>query len=206
MNILNINTNPVGMTNTTYKPKQRQFKLQQSKQQQGIGMVEVMVSLLLLSVAVLGFSAMQMTSLKSSEESLLRTRAMSVIRSGSEAMRANPTGIDAFKTAVNDTTKTTDVELKKCLTTDTTLPTACSLEELATRDGRAVKRFAEDNGLDIGMDTCPNSGVGVGDLVKECFIAGWGDTKPEFSTDAKACADEKGIPKAGATCFVMEAY
>ncbi len=205
MNILNINTNPVGMTNTTYKPKQRQFKLQQSKQQQGIGMVEVMVSLLLLSVAVLGFSAMQMTAIKSSESSMLRTRAMSVIRSGSEAMRANPQAIDAFKKAVNDTTKTTDVELKKCLTNGTTLPTVCSAEDLATRDGRATKRFAENNELSIAMATCPDSGSDG--MEKECFIASWGKTTPKFDdTDTNACADKDGNYKAGATCFVMEAY
>ena len=50
--------------------------------QQGIGLIEVMVALMLLAIAVLGFSAMQMTAVKATDESLMRTRALTVIRGG----------------------------------------------------------------------------------------------------------------------------
>ena len=46
--------------------------------QQGVGLIEVMVALLLLAVAVLGFSALQMNALNATDESLVRSRAMSV--------------------------------------------------------------------------------------------------------------------------------
>ena len=60
-----------------------------------------MVALLLLAVAVLGFSAMQMTAVKATDESLMRTRALTIMRGGAEAMRTNSNGINAFKAAVN---------------------------------------------------------------------------------------------------------
>ena len=75
--------------------------MRQLVSQRGVGLVEVLVALLLLAVAVLGFSAMQMTAVKATDESLMRTRALTIMRGGAEAMRANSSGINAFKTAVN---------------------------------------------------------------------------------------------------------
>ena len=40
-------------------------------QQQGVGLVEVMVALLLLAVGVMGFAALQMTAIKATDESLV---------------------------------------------------------------------------------------------------------------------------------------
>lgn len=71
--------------------------------QKGIGLIEVLVALMLLAIAVLGFTAMQMTAVKATDESLMRTRALTVMRGGAEMMRANPTGICAFKLALNNT-------------------------------------------------------------------------------------------------------
>lgn len=45
------------------------------KSQQGIGLIEVLVALLLLAVAVLGFSAMQITAIKATDETILRSQA-----------------------------------------------------------------------------------------------------------------------------------
>ena len=71
--------------------------------QKGIGLVEVMVAVLLLSVAVLGFSALQMRAVGATDESLLRTKSLTLIRSLSEIMRAYP---DAYVTG-NGTNFTT---------------------------------------------------------------------------------------------------
>ena len=43
--------------------------------QKGIGLIEVLVALMLLAIAVLGFTAMQMTAVKATDERLMRTRA-----------------------------------------------------------------------------------------------------------------------------------
>ena len=48
--------------------------------QKGIGLIEVLVALMLLAIAVLGFTAMQMTAVKATDESLMRTRALTVLR------------------------------------------------------------------------------------------------------------------------------
>ncbi|MGP5272003.1 hypothetical protein ACTXLK_01565 [Psychrobacter faecalis] len=61
-----------------------------SMHEQGIGLVEVLVAVLLLSVAVLGFSALQMRAISATDESLVRTKSLTVVRNLAEIMRAYP--------------------------------------------------------------------------------------------------------------------
>ncbi|WP_352259165.1 type IV pilus modification protein PilV [Psychrobacter sp. TB55-MNA-CIBAN-0194] len=58
--------------------------------QRGVGLVEVLVAVLLLSVAVLGFSALQMRAITATDESLVRTKSLTVVRNLAEVMRAYP--------------------------------------------------------------------------------------------------------------------
>lgn len=173
------------------------------KTQKGIGLVEVLVALLLLAVAVLGFTAMQMTAVKATDESLMRTRALTVLRGAAEMMRANMDGISAFKTAINGSvttvnnndTKNLDASAQaitkdSCVTGGT--PTSCTIKQLAVRDALTIKQYASDNDLKVGMATCPSkrttttSASGVATTIstvgqdRQCLIASWGDTDPIF--------------------------
>ena len=133
------------------------------KHQKGIGLIEVMVSLLLLAIAVLGFSAMQMTAVKATDESVIRSRALGIMRGGAEMMRANPDGITAFKEALNakQTSRSVDgktITVDSCLRADD-----CTIKQIATRDGIQVYTFATENDLQIkGAKICPGS-VSTGD-------------------------------------------
>ncbi|WP_339341050.1 prepilin-type N-terminal cleavage/methylation domain-containing protein, partial [uncultured Psychrobacter sp.] len=71
------------------------------KSQRGVGLVEVMVALLLLAGAVLGFSAMQLSAIKATDESLMRTRAISSIKALSESMRVLPDSSAVYRQQVN---------------------------------------------------------------------------------------------------------
>ena len=61
-----------------------------SMHQQGVGLVEVLVAVLLLSVAVLGFSALQVRAISATDESLVRTKSLTIVRNLAEVMRAYP--------------------------------------------------------------------------------------------------------------------
>ncbi len=183
----------------------------QLSSQRGVGLVEVLVALLLLAVAVLGFTAMQMAAVKATDESLMRTRALTVMRGGAEAMRTNPEGIAAFKTAINSAPGTADIggiTKDSCVQNTATAPAAnasCTIEQLATRDGLLLKSYAADNDMLIGLapDGCPGT---VGNQVRQCFIASWGATTLKLDDSDKACANANGTYKNGAECFIMEAY
>lgn len=200
--------------------------------QKGVGLIEVLVALMLLAIAVLGFTAMQMTAVKATDESLMRTRALTVMRGAAEMMRANAEGIPAFKTAINGTattitnTDTSNVAITKdsCISGGT--PASCTIKQLAVKDALTVKQYATDNELSVGMATCPNTRTTVTNADnttttttsagqdRQCLIASWGDTDPIFLDDAvatdttkdKPCADEDGIYSNGVQCFIMEAY
>lgn len=58
--------------------------------QRGVGLVEVLVAVLLLSIAVLGFSALQLRAVGATDESLVRTKSLTVVRNLAEVMRAYP--------------------------------------------------------------------------------------------------------------------
>ena len=200
--------------------------------QQGVGLIEVLVALMLLAIAVLGFTAMQMTAVKATDESLMRTRALTVMRGAAEMMRANAEGIPAFKTAINGTattitnTDTSNVAITKdsCISGGT--PASCTIKQLAVKDALTVKQYATDNELSVGMATCPNTRTTVTNADnttttttsagqdRQCLIASWGDTDPIFldnaiatdTTKDKPCADEDAEYYIGVQCFVMEAY
>lgn len=182
--------------------------------QAGVGLIEVMVALLLLAVAVLGFSAMQMTAIKATDESLMRTRSLTIMRGGAESIRTNPTGIAAFKTAINGSTEMVTIDGKgitkdSCVQNTNAAPTeavSCTINQLATRDGLLMKSYAKTN--DINMGIVPNGCPGTsGNQERQCFVASWGDTTVELNdTATDACADANGTYKNGAECFIMEAY
>ena len=154
--------------------------------QQGVGLIEVLVALMLLAIAVLGFTAMQMTAVKATDESLMRTRALTVMRGAAEMMRANAEGIPAFKTAINTATVTIDATTgeknvnpitnndtknlpaldeetgtDQAITKDSCMtggtPVSCTIKQLAVKDALTVKQYATDNELSVGMATCPNT-------------------------------------------------
>lgn len=58
--------------------------------QRGVGLIEVMVAVLLLSIAVLGFSALQVRAVSATDESLVRTKSLTIVRNLAEVMRAYP--------------------------------------------------------------------------------------------------------------------
>lgn len=183
------------------------LKIYSHVNQRGIGLVEVMVALMLLAIAVLGFSAMQMTAVKATDESLMRTRALTVMRGGAEMMRANPDGIASFKSALQNTTSTVSVDgetidIGSCMQSSTVK--SCTINQLAARDALTLKNHASKNDMQINIETCPGT---AGNQEKQCLIASWSTTKPIFNnTDTDACAKKDGTYKSGAQCFIMEAY
>lgn len=172
------------------------------KSERGIGLIEVMVALMLLAVAVLGFSAMQLTAVKSTDESLMRTRALAIMRGGAENMRGYANGVDDFQAALNGTPNDSTITTNSCLVGGT--PDSCTVAQLATKDALILKEFAATQGIQLGMDTCPGT---AGSQARRCMIAAWDDTTPAFGSGSTDCANETtGIQNAGASCFVMEAY
>lgn len=166
--------------------------MSQFNQQQGVGLIEVLVAVLLLSVAVLGFSALQMRAISATDESLARTQALSVIRGLAENMRANSQQIATYQATINDASKARE----SC--------TDCSAEQIAINESKDAYDKLYSYGINVKMVTCP--GTANFSEVK-CVIAAWGDTVAELdATNANACADADGIYKSDSNCIIVETY
>lgn len=173
-------------------------------QQVGVGLIEVMVAVLLLSVAVLGFSALQLRAISATDESLVRTQALSVVRGLAENMRANVTALESYEDAINGESTVTDIAADSCQElTDT-----CTAKQLAVKEAKAAKEKLSEYGVSVSMVTCPGT-AGFSEI--KCIVAAWGDTQAEMlsaanDTDNNACANENGIYNRGSTCIIVEAY
>lgn len=169
--------------------------------QKGLGLIEVLVALLLLAIAVLGFSAMQMRAIKATNETLVRSDALVIIRNISEDLRLYPTAVQ--KTAYIDAIKAAKTTAtKNCLN-----ETACTEAEQLQYNAVQANKLAEDSNIQLGANWCPaDNESSVNNLRRVCLIASWNDTKPEMSADAKACTSADGTYNAGSSCFVVESY
>ena len=166
--------------------------MSQFSQQKGVGLIEVLVAVLLLSVAVLGFSALQMRAISATDESLIRTQALSIIRGLAENMRANSQQIATYQVTINDASKTRE----SC--------TDCSAEQIAINESKDAYDKLYSYGINVKMVTCP--GTANFSEVK-CIIAAWGDTIAAMdATNGNACADVSGIYKNGSNCVIVETY
>lgn len=170
-----------------------------TKYQLGVGMIEVLVSLVLLSIAVLGFSALQFRALDAMQEASDRTVAMSLARDLAERIRVNRTQLVEYKTKINGSSSG---EPKACKVADSSATTIsatpmCNRAEMVSYDVSQVLGAARQAGMKLVIDRCQG-----GD--RECVYIAWGNTIIS-ATNVSACMSD-GVYVAGATCLVMEAY
>lgn len=74
-------------------------QLSAARHAQGVGLIEVMVSVLILAVGLLGIAAMQSLALRGGQGSLESSQAVMQSNSILEAMRANRANAGAYNTA-----------------------------------------------------------------------------------------------------------
>ncbi len=188
--------------------------------QQGVGLIEVLVSLLLIAVAILGFSAMQLKAVQATDEGMVRNKALTVIRGGGEIMRASPKAYeDAFQAKMSQLAIKSNTDVKaeyeasknNCMLDGSYDPVSdqdkfCTMEQLAHKDAINLVFKARQSEVKVNMMNCPMASTATTN--KKCFITSWGDTEPTTSGDNRCFKIVNDTPKYrnGATCFVMEAY
>lgn len=186
--------------------------------QQGFGLIEVMVSLLILAIAVLGFAAMQGQAIKATDESLERTQSLIMMRNMGEKIRLNPTAITAYQTAINTPTASAPAISCGLYDSDTT---ACTPAQLAAAEAYLYTQDMNNHGFNVNLHACPSTGgqIATNIMYSWCLISAWGNTKPTIGTDdnpegkmdclsSQSEADSKVIKggkyHSGATCMFME--
>lgn len=161
--------------------------------QQGVGLIEILVALLVLAIGILGFVALQYRAVEASSEATNRVQAINIARDMAERIRINRDAIEAYKTqtgtASNQSTFATN-----CITT------ACSSNDLADFDVSQVTTRALTLGMTVNMRTCSGNSDG-----RNCIYVAWGDTSATNGTGIGDCTNGTTYNSAS-TCIVMEAY
>lgn len=188
--------------------------------QDGVGLVEVMVALLLLMVAVLGYSALQGQAIKVTNESLERSQSLIIMRTIAEKIRANPSAITNYESNLNIAGIPT-APSKLCGLDGTAVTALCQPAELAAAEVFKIRIELQNYDFQIQIHPCPNTG-GTGTNVANnimysyCLISAWGDTKPTIGTDknldclTKRVVNGEVVEEVGgsyyskATCMMME--
>ena len=170
-----------------------------TRNQYGVGMIEVLIALLLLAVGVMGFTALQLKAVDATDEAMSKIEAMNIARDVAERIRVNRGGLATYVDELNKTTQTniTTSGLKKCLGN-----TVCTGTDMAKYDTAQIVSRAQSTAMQI---TLPNCQV-VGAVDRICIYIAWGDTKPiNHATDNQACTSS-GTYLPEAKCIVMELY
>ena len=164
------------------------------RRQRGVGMIEVVIALLIFSIGVLGFAALQMTALTQSNDANHRTIAVLIAQDAVERMQANP-GEQA--TYLDDEDWPTGVYGANppgdCV--NVTEANRCSSEDMARLDMADLAWMAANQlpGGRIIADECTfNTDM-------DCVIVSWEEQDPKDCTtnsDILTSDDSK--------CFVLE--
>ncbi|WP_312158819.1 type IV pilus modification protein PilV [Acinetobacter sp.] len=154
--------------------------------QKGVGLVEVLVALVLLSIAVLGFVALQIRAVGASVEAGMNVQASNIARDLAERMRVNRGGLE---------------EYKKVTTPPTTCASAfCTANEMAQYDYAQVESRASNLGMSINVLNCQGS-----TLVRKCVYVAWEGTTATDGTASTNCTNGTAyVPNA--KCIIMEVY
>ncbi|MCK5832025.1 MAG: type IV pilus modification protein PilV [Methylococcales bacterium] len=118
----------------------------------GVGMIELLITLVVTSVGLLGLAALQVTGLRNNQFAYNHTQAITLASDISDRMRTNS---DAVK-AGNYIQATNNTAYSSCLTS-----AGCSANEMAKNDTYEwheliVERLPLGNGL-VCIDSTPNS-------------------------------------------------
>ena len=173
------------------------------KYQQGVGLLEVLVALLLLAIGVLGFVGLQLRAVEATSEGFNRIQAMNIARDLAEKMRMNnsTTALAAYKTNLASTTN-------QAASGSNCYSGFCTPTAKAAFDVHEAYVQATNAGMTLNMIACPGTANG-----RRCIYVAWGKTDPVDTTATTtghiACTNSTNSGFSyndNSTCIVMEAY
>ena len=170
--------------------------MQAHAHQQGIGLIEVMVAVTLLSIAVLGYGALQLRAMHASQQAMQNIQAMNLARDLAERMRVNRAGFGFYQSHAQTN--------KVCGTTSARetvqARSFCSAQDMAQYDMQQVSLKAQDLGMQLAVLDCPNI-----QLKRQCIYVAWGETRPSNGDQPTDCTQGAAYVMRS-TCIFMEAY
>lgn len=165
------------------------------KTQQGVGMIEILVAILVVAVGVLGYAGMQMFALRGAETASYRTQATLVAKDALERILMNSAeeAGDIYFSGANWPVNPGQA--------GGNFPSACMGSAVCTAAPQATADIAQlswivTNTLPLGMIRAQDSCTGIGSA--SCVVVSW-----QGATPADCIAG--GVISTSEPCVVMEA-
>lgn len=138
------------------------FKGRRHFRLRGFTMIEVLVTLVILSVGLLGLAGLQLRAVRNTHNSYLRSQATFLAYDMADRIRANRNAALAGKYNGIDTATKSYAD-KGCSTTSSATGSACSATDMAAQDAYEWKQTLQNNktGLPDGAGTVTNNGDGT---------------------------------------------
>lgn len=163
--------------------------------QQGMGLIEIMVALALLAIGVLGFVALQVRAVSASIDAGKTIQASLLAQDLSERRRVNREGQSVFNAKDGYSLGQTFSATVNCAATN------CTSDAMAAFDFNQVRQLAQNAGMQLAVVNCPNMTFG-----RKCILVSWDDTTPTVGQRAIDCITSSSTYVAGAQCIMMESY
>lgn len=166
-----------------------------SAAQRGVSLLEVLIALLVLSVAALGFAGLQLTALENSTGANHRAHATLIAQDAIGPMQSNPSELNRYLTASHWRSRQFTAGAEPPNWNRCTSSGPCSASQMADWDIDQISWIAV-NSLPQGRalaQACPfNTNM-------SCIIVSWDDQDPAACVSAAGVLTDRDI-----TCFVME--
>lgn len=160
----------------------RSYVTRQISHQFGAGLIEVLVALLLLAIAVMGYSVLQINAFKLMDNANKNTHALLVYQNLTEQVRQTPNMQSIYQQ-----------QFARLLPTQQPVPPSmgcgllanqssgfCSAQQLAQVNAYLIWQQLYESGIAINMVSCPHQNT----TNTNCVIMAWGNTKPTIGADS----------------------
>lgn len=164
--------------------------------QKGVGLMEVIISVLVLGLAVLGFIALQYRSLELASEALKKVEAVNLASNLAERMYINRTAYINAKGLISAGDSAACMSSKDKVI-------SCSPANFAAKDIADVQAIAVEKNMRINVFTCPDTKNS-----RNCIYVAWDETQA-IQGDAKdgACTSKDNFSYLpDAKCVVVETF
>lgn len=168
--------------------------------QQGSGLLEILVALVILAIGALGYIMLQVRALEATMESTQRIQAINTGRDLAERVRSNRAGWINYQTELMVASSGIAENVAKATETPDCATAACTAAQMADFDVAEIASYASQYGMNLGMQNCPSTSN------RRCLYVAWGDTKAfDHTTNTASCTNGPSY-RTNSTCIMMEVY
>lgn len=165
--------------------------------QKGVGLPEILVAMLLLGIAVIGFAALQVRALDSTGDAMFRTQAMAAAQEFAERMRLNPTAASVYRADWTPTPAATPAAKAAAL----------SYCELNVCTPQQMAQYDIDTMSEAVKAILPNGQIAVRPCIGRtnlCVYVSWNNTTPTEGSAAPHCSKSDDSYVLNADCVKLE--